>query len=209
MGRKYPEPPQVELLGTARHSGRSSTPRKGTERLFLALSESPSVSCSDRHLEKRRKINDKEARRFEGGNLTPEDLDVGRGGGVIHEFHRVCHLTQNLLHLALQPHGLVANGTLEFENHPFPDHEITNGHRIAAEDIVVWADPPRDDLVLGEAEESDLFCHQVGLVVAGEQVLVLLQQLEDTLLRVSRLVREELAGMGSGLHKRKKINIRN
>ena len=44
--------------------------------------------------------------------------------------------------------------------------------------------------------------HQVGLVVAGEQVLVLLQQLEDTLLGVSRLVREELAGMGSGLHKK-------
>ena len=134
---------------------------------------------------------------------------MGCGGGVIHKFHRICHLTQNLLHLALQSHGLVANGTLEFENHPFPDHEITNGHRIAAENIVVRADPPRDDFVLGEAEESDLFGYQVGLVVAGEQVLVLLQQLEDTLLGVSCLVREELAGMGSGLHKEKKIKLRN
>ena len=97
----------------------------------------------------------------------------------------------------------MANGTLEFENHPFPDHEITDGHRIAAENIVVRADPPRDDFVLGEAEESDLFGYQVGLVVAGEQVLVLLQQLEDTLLGVSRLVREELAGMGSGLYRKK------
>ena len=202
----------MEILGTARHSGRNPTPRKGTERLFLALSESPSaVSGSDRHLEKRRKqsTNDKEARRFEGSNLTPEDLDVGCGGGVVHKFHRICHPTQNLLHLALQPHGLVANGTLEFENYPFPDHEITDGHRIAAENIVVRADAPRDDLVLGEAEKSDLFSHQEGLVVAGEHVLVLLQQLEDTLLGVSCLVREELAGMGSGLHKKKKINIRN
>ena len=202
----------MEILGTTRHSGRSPAPRRGTERLFLALSESPSaVSGSDRHLEKRRKQsnNDEDVRRFGGSNLTPEDLDVSRGGGVIHKFHRDALRTQNLLHLAFQSHGLVANGTLEFENYPFPDHEITDGHRIAAEDIVVRADAPRDDLSLREAEESDLFCHQVGLVEARELVLVLLQQLEDTLLGVSCLVREELAGMGSGLHKKEGINMIN
>ena len=134
---------------------------------------------------------------------------MGRGGGVVHKLHGIFFLTQNLLHLALQSHGLVANGTLEFENYTFPDHEITDGHRIAAENIVVRADPPGDDLVLREAEESDLFGYQERLVVAGEQVLVLLQQLEDTLLGVSCLVREELAGMGSGLHKKKKIELRN
>ena len=133
---------------------------------------------------------------------------MGYGSGVIHEFDRIRHPSKNLLHLVLQPHGLVANGTLEFENHPFSDHEITDVHRIAAEDIIVRADPPRDDLVLGEAEKSDLFGYQEGLVVAGEQVLVLLQQLEDTLLRVSCLVREELAGMGSGLHKKKNKTLR-
>ena len=209
MGRKYPEAPLVEILGTAHHCGRNPAPRKGTERLFLAFLESPSaVLGSDRHLEKRRKQlideKEKEARGFEGSNLTPENLDVGHGSGVIHEFNRICHPGKNLLHPVLQPHGLVANGTLEFENHPFSDHEITDWLRIAAKDIVVRADLPRDDLVLGEAEESDLFGYQEGLVVAGEQVLILLQQLEDTLLRVSCLVREELAGMGSGLHKRKK-----
>ena len=90
----YPEAPYVEILGTVHHSGRNLTPRKGTERLFLAFSESPSaVLGSDRHLEKRRKqlIDDKEARGFEGSNLTPENLDVGRGSGVIHKLNRVCH----------------------------------------------------------------------------------------------------------------------